>query len=81
MEGEASMSTRIDGEEVESSFEAWSVRRISSDGEMVEIVFDDGEIAARLDHKMFGGELWVRTGYMTKGHAVEDDEAELTAIP
>ena len=65
---------RVEGEEITGSFEIWSVKRQSTDGAESEIVFDEGEEAARLDHHFFGGHLWVRTAYTTDGHEVMADE-------
>lgn len=63
------MTVRIDDEVIESTFEIWSVKRTSTDGQDAEVTFDDEE-SARLDQRFFGGKLWLRRGFASVGHEV-----------
>ena len=56
------MSIKINGEKIESTFEIWSVKQFSTDGESREIAFPS-EDEARLEHGLYGGTLLVRNAY------------------
>lgn len=73
------MSIAIDGEKVAERWEIWSVKRKSTDGEEVEIVFE-GENDARLDEKFYGGKLWVRTCYTTEGREADSEPIESLSV-
>jgi len=59
------MTLRLDGIEIESRYEIWSVRQNSSDGESREVAIDGGEVDARRFQKAFGGQLLRRYGFST----------------
>lgn len=61
------MSMLINGTNVVDTFEIWTVKRRSTDGEEVEIAFPEGDEAARLDQKVYGGKIFVRTCYVAEG--------------
>ena len=62
----------INGEEIMDRFEVWSVRQRSTDGEVSEVACPDGEGEARRLQKVFGGQIWKRTGYVTAGGPVAE---------
>lgn len=64
------------GEEIVDEVEVWSVKFTSSDGVPSEISFPDGEVDARRHQDAFGGELWVRTMYITEGREAEQVKLE-----
>ena len=69
------MAAKISGQEVES-FEIWSVKQKSTDGEVIEIACHDGEHEARTIQKFYGGKLWKRIGYSTAGEEVAEEAEE-----
>jgi hypothetical protein len=70
------MSILINGENVVDTFEIWAVKRKSTDGEEIEIAFPEGDGAARLDQKIYGGKLFVHTCYVTEGREVPEEDTE-----
>lgn len=72
------MSMSIDGTLVVDSFEIWAVERESTDkndSEPTRIVFTD-ENQARLDQKIYGGQLMIHTCYVTEGENVPEGDTE-----
>lgn len=69
------MSILINGENVVDTFELWTIKRISTDGEEIVIAFPD-EGQARLDHKIYGGKLFRHNCYVTEGEEVPEGDTE-----
>ena len=69
------MAAKINGQVVES-FEIWSVKFRSTDGEETEVAAPDGEHEARTIQKFYGGKLWKRIGYSTAGEEVAPDRED-----
>ena len=69
------MTAKINGQVVES-FEIWSVKFCSTDGEETEVAAPDGEREARTIQKFYGGKLWRRIGYSTAGEEVAEAAEE-----
>jgi hypothetical protein len=68
----------IDGEKVTETYDIWSARFTDKDGTEQEVIYPDGEDAARDDQVYVGGSLWVRKAYATEGNPVAHvEEAEL----
>lgn len=55
----------IDDEKVTETFDIWSIRYMDGDGKLQEVIYPDGEEAARDDQAYVGGSLWVRKAYTT----------------
>jgi hypothetical protein len=68
----------IDGEKVTETFDIWSARYTDRDGKQQEVIYPDGEDAARDDQAYAGGSLWVRKAYSTEGKPIAHvGEAEM----